>query len=193
MTKRMTILTITLMLVTVTVQAQVSVGIRGGVSAYQMTLDKSLFDVKNRMGFCVGPTIKVGALIGVEGSVMLDVNDAEINGDPVYIKNVIVPVNVRINAGIGPMASIFLSAGPQLAFNIGETDFRLADTNQYSVDKSAFSVNFGGGVRISRLEVMANYNIECGRTADIVSLEDVKEKVSHSNAKYWRITAAIYF
>lgn len=182
-----------MLLVSITTHAQVSMGIRGGINAYQMSLDKSLFDVKNRMGFCVGPTIKAGSLIGLEGSVMFDINDAEINGEPVYIKNLIVPVSARINAGIGPMASIFLSAGPQLAFNIGETDFKLTDTSQYKLDKSVFSFNIGGGVRISKLEVSAQYNIECGNTADIISVNDAAQKIAHSKASFWRISAAIYF
>lgn len=193
MIRRSCAILFTMLFVSVVAQAQVAVGIRGGISAYKMTLDKSLFDVKNRMGFCVGPTVKFGSLIGFDGSLLLDFNDAEVNGEPVYMKNLLVPVNVRINAGVGPVANIFLSAGPQLAFNIGETDFKLTDTSKYSIDKSTFSFNFGGGVRLSKLEVSANYNVECGRTADILSVGDAANKIAHSRAAYWRITAAMYF
>jgi len=181
--------------------AQVKFGLKGGLNVTNMSLSKGDFDVENRAGFFIGPTVKfkvplVG--LGFDASLLYDQREGKIKGDQTETttlkqQSIQVPINLRYSFGLSSLASIYLFAGPQFGFNVGDKEqhsYKLKDTN--------FSVNVGlGALLLNHLQVSANYNIACGKTAD-VSVLGVAETVTGSalgSAKNnaWQIALAYYF
>lgn len=112
-----------------------------------------------------------------------------------------VPVNLRYAVGLGSMANIFFFAGPQWGFNIGRKNYETGSYNAnekrnfLSFKNSNFSINVGlGATLLKHLQVSANYNIACGKTADISygkALESIAKARSRSNC--WQIALGYWF
>ena len=182
-------------------QAQVNIGLRGGLNISNMSLNKDVFDVSNRAGFFIGPSIKLGfGSIGADISALYDQREAKVSDETIKQKNIVIPVNVRFNMGLGA-ASVFLAAGPQFGFNIGDKEFKWKKENvenTFQLKKSNFSVNVGGGVHFGKLDVGVTYNIAVGKTADVDAegaWNTTKDAIKNFDAKNnaWQVFAAIYF
>ncbi len=180
------------MLTAFSVQAQgFKFGLRGGVNLTSLSLSESAMDnlKSNSAGFYVGPTVKFTLpLIGLsfDASALYDQRKAEVDGDDLTTRSLAIPVNVRYGWGLGSLADIFLFAGPQIAFNFAD-----GPTN-WTMNKSQFSVNVGIGTTLfSHLEVKANYNIACGKTAEFQVADVATNFTAKSNA--WQIGLAYWF
>ncbi|MBR6963258.1 MAG: PorT family protein [Prevotella sp.] len=182
-------------------QAQVNIGLRGGLNISNMSLNKDVFDVSNRAGFFIGPSLKLGfGSIGADISALYDQREAKVSDETIKQKNIVIPVNVRFNMGLGA-ASVFLAAGPQFGFNIGDKEFKWKKENvenTFQLKKSNFSVNVGGGVHFGKLDVGVTYNIAVGKTADVDAegaWNTTKDAIKNFDAKNnaWQVFAAIYF
>jgi len=191
-----------LMIFTVNARAQVQFGVKGGLNLTNVSLSSDVFDTENRVGFFVGPTLKfalpIGGL-GIDVAGLYDQKNLKIAGESITQKSVLVPVNLRLNLGLGSTAAIYLAAGPQLGFNVGDDEFNWKDTDTYDrtfrLKNSAFSVNLGGGIMINHLEIGLTYNIACGKTGDVTytGVRDTVEEGVKTNTNAWQISAALYF
>lgn len=112
-----------------------------------------------------------------------------------------VPVNLRYAVGLGSMANIFFFAGPQWGFNIGHKNYGTGSYggyeshNFFSFKDSNFSINVGlGATLLKHLQVSANYNIACGKTADI-SYNKVFQYIdkARSRSNCWQIALGYWF
>lgn len=189
--------------------AQVKFGLKGGLNVTDMSLSSEVFDASNRAGFFIGPTVKVSLPLtglGIDGSVLYDQRSAKIEnntGETQTVKQqqVAIPINLRYGVGLGSLANVFLFAGPQVGFNVGDDDYSWHDTSTYSLKKSNFSVNVGlGATLLSHLQLTANYNIACGKTADVTLWKTVDEAIgqttglkSKSRNNSWQIALAYFF
>ncbi len=182
-------------------QAQVNIGLRGGLNISNMSLNKDVFDVSNRAGFFIGPSLKLGfGSIGADISALYDQREAKVNDETIKQKNIVIPINARVNIGLGA-ASVFLAAGPQFGFNIGDKEFKWKKENvenTFQLKKSNFSVNVGGGVHFGKLDLGVTYNIAVGKTADVDTegaWNTTKDAIKNFDAKNnaWQVFAAIYF
>ena len=188
--------------------AQIKFGLKGGVNVTDMSLNSSVFDASNRTGFFVGPTIKVQLPLvglGIDASALYDQREAKIKVGNTTTKETLrsqainVPINLRYGWGLSSMANIFLFAGPQFGFNVGDKDQKIDDKSTWSVKNSNFSLNFGAGVTLlSHLQLTANYNVVCGKTSDATITEGLeqltnKNKEVRSRANPWQIALAYYF
>ncbi|MCM1078919.1 MAG: porin family protein [Bacteroidales bacterium] len=174
-------------------QAKIKFGLRGGVNITNMSLSNSVLDASNRTGFYVGPTVKIGLPLGfdIDASAVYDqrkgkITDIEDNESvSMTSKSIAIPLNLRKGFGFGDKASVFVFAGPQFAFRVGEEKF--AD---WTMKSSLFSVNVGvGAMLLNHLEVKANYNIPCGKTAEA----GIDDAVGNVKAGAWQIGVAVYF
>lgn len=195
-------------------QAQVQFGIKGGLNVTSMSLDKDkLLDTENQAGFFIGPTVKFTLPIvglGIDASALYDQREAKIKGDingnkvetssKLKTQAINIPINVRYGVGLGSVANVFLFAGPQFGFNVGDKNQSLLkDAAEWKLKSSNFSVNVGLGFTVlSHLQVSANYNIACGKTGDVTvsdaantALQDVLGKNGKANA--WQVGLAYYF
>lgn len=186
--------------------AQIKFGLKGGVNVTDMSLNSSVFDASNRTGFFVGPTIKVQLPLvglGIDASALYDQREAKIKVGNTTTKETLrsqainVPINLRYGWGLSSMANIFLFAGPQFGFNVGDKDQKITESSTWSVKDSNFSLNFGAGVTLlSHLQLTANYNVVCGKTSDATiteGLEQLTNKEVRSRANAWQIALAYYF
>ena len=198
----------TMLFSTSSAQAQVKFGLKGGLNVTNMSLNSEVFDADNQTGFFIGPTVKFTLPIvglGIDASALYDQRDAKItvedNGASVEskIKNqsINIPINLRYGVGLGSTASLFLFAGPQFGFNVGDKDQKIDEKSTWSVKNSNFSLNFGAGVTLlSHLQLTANYNVVCGKTSDATiteGLEQLTNKEVRSRANAWQIALAYYF
>ena len=192
-------------------QAQVRFGLKGGLNVTNMSLNSEVFDADNQTGFFIGPTVKFTLPIvglGIDASALYDQRDAKVkvedDGESVEskIKNqsINIPINLRYGVGLGSTASLFLFAGPQFGFNVGDKNQSLfKDAAQWRLKSSTFSVNVGlGAMLLSHLQISANYNIACGKTGETTvsealgtTAQEVFSKRGRANA--WQIGLAYYF
>lgn len=186
--------------------AQIKFGLKGGVNVTDMSLSSNVFDASNRTGFFVGPTIKVQLPLvglGIDASALYDQREAKIKVGNTTTKETLrsqainVPINLRYGWGLSSLANIFLFAGPQFGFNVGDKDQKIDEKSTWSVKNSNFSFNFGAGVTLlSHLQLTANYNVVCGKTSDATITEGIEQltnKEVRSRANAWQIALAYYF
>ena len=181
--------------------AQLQLGVKGGLNLTRMSLDTDdIFTAKN--GFFIGPSVRliipqVG--LGLDVSALYDQRDVSIGEDSkvdIKHKMVSVPVNLRWDVFSLGSLGIFLYAGPQFDFNVGSDEKVLDAARTWKFEESTTSVNVGGGVMLMKnLQLSVNYNVVCGKTAEITSLnlllDEVKKYKAKTNA--WQVALAWYF
>lgn len=186
--------------------AQLKFGVKGGLNITDMSLSNDVFETSNRTGFFIGPTIKFTLPIvglGIDASALYDQREGEVNveaDDNTLVstrlkqKSINIPINLRYDIGLGSLAAVYLAAGPQFGFNVGDKNQSLyKDVAEWRLNTSNFSVNVGAGVMLlGHLQVGANYNIVCGKTGEITVL-DGAESVLRGRSNTWQISAAYYF
>ena len=190
--------------------AQVKLGLKGGLNVTSMSFSEDVFDASNKTGFFVGPMVKVTVpIVGLsfdaaalydqkEADVKYTGTDGELGKTTVRQKSINIPVNVRYGFGLSSLANAFLFAGPQWGINVGDKNFKWNETSSYSLKKSNFSVNVGAGVTLlSHLQISANYNIACGKSAD-ASLVKAAEALTNagkdkSRNNSWQIALGYWF
>ena len=189
--------------------AQVKFGLKGGLNVTSMSFSEDVFDASNKTGFFVGPMVKVTVpIVGLsfdaaalydqkEADVKYNI-DGELGKTTVRQKSINIPVNVRYGFGLSSLANAFLFAGPQWGINVGDKNFKWNETSSYSLKKSNFSVNVGVGVTLlSHLQISANYNIACGKSADaslskaVDAVTNAGKDKSHNNS--WQIALGYWF
>ena len=201
----------TMLFSTSSAQAQVKFGLKGGLNVTNMSLNSEVFDADNQTGFFIGPTVKFTLPIvglGIDASALYDQRDAKItvedNGASVEskIKNqsINIPINLRYGVGLGSTASVYLFAGPQFGFNVGDQNQSLfKDMGEWRLKSSTFSVNVGlGAMLLSHLQISANYNIACGKTGETTvssALGELAQSAAkkRGRANAWQIGLAYYF
>lgn len=201
----------TMLFSTSSAQAQVKFGLKGGLNVTNMSLNSEVFDADNQTGFFIGPTVKFTLPIvglGIDASALYDQRDAKItvedNGASVEskIKNqsINIPINLRYGVGLGSTASVYLFAGPQFGFNVGDKNQSLfKDMGEWCLKSSTFSVNVGlGAMLLSHLQISANYNIACGKTGETTvssALGELAQSAAkkRGRANAWQIGLAYYF
>ena len=207
--KKFFTLVVLLAAMTVAAQAQVKFGVKGGLNLTSMKLSKDIVDKSNQAGFFIGPTVKftlpvVG--LGIDAAALYDQRNAKVADETVKQKSIQIPVNVRYGFGLGSSASIFILAGPQFGFNVGDKDFSSVDSatqtiSNMTLKSSNLSANVGLGLMLlDHLQVSANYNIAIGKTGEFNvltsttgAISDVITGSTNARANAWQIAVAYYF
>ena len=182
--------------------AQIKFGLKGGLDVTNMSLSNDVFDASNKTGFFVGPMVKVTIpIVGLsfDAAALYDQKEAKVSAENVETtmtqKSLNIPVNVRYGFGLSSLANVFVFAGPQWGINVDDKNFKWDKSGCYSLKKSNFSVNVGLGVTLmSHLQLSANYNIACGKTAD-VTWEETGKNIVNGNSKNnsWQIALGYWF
>ncbi|MFC2653392.1 MAG: porin family protein [Segatella salivae] len=196
-----------LMLCCTTAEAKIRFGLKGGLNVTNMTFDKHVFDRSNQCGFFFGPTVKFGLPptgLAVDISALYDKRQAKLTvaDEALVQQQIIVPINARYSVGLGDNASVFFFAGPQIGFPVGKKDHSIVDDRaQWQVKKSNFSVNLGFGVMLlQHFQLSANYNVACGKTAEMTASQAVESgldalagKSTDARANAWQVGLTYYF
>ncbi len=206
--KRLFMLLAVLFLIVLPTRGQgLSLGLKGGANLTDLNLSSDLLDAKYRCGWFFGPSLRISlpiTLVGFDVSAFYEQRETKLNGSVVRQKSIVVPANLRLNFGVTDLLGIYLAAGPQFGFNVGDDHFDLFDsetiTSTFQLKKAAFSVNLGGGVFLTKhLEVGFAYNIALGKTGEASfrqAVNDITDKDTYSDeskAKTWNLSAAVYF
>lgn len=206
------------LMVSAPVQAQgVSFGVKGGFNITSMDIDKSStatsvyqMGKENKNGWYIGPSVKLSLAggLGFDGAIFYDQRLTEVGVDADEVKQqfIYVPINLRYNLGLGSLGGIYIAAGPQFGFNVGDTDFDVKDfsdtqqkiNSKFQLKKATFGVNLGAGVYLFKhFEVGAVYNIPLGNTADIkgdaIGIAENLQKNYDVKSNTFQVSAAIYF
>ena len=205
--KKFFTLVVLLATMTVAAQAQVKFGVKGGLNLTSMKLSKDVVDKSNQAGFFIGPTVKftlpvVG--LGIDAAALYDQRSAEVGDEKIKQQSIQVPVNLRYGFGLGSTASIFLFAGPQFGFNVGDKTFESVDAatktaSEWTLKSSNLSANVGlGFMLLNHLQVSANYNIAIGKTGDFNVVKATTDTVvdavkGDTKANSWQLSVAYFF
>ena len=192
--------------------AQVMFGLKGGLNLTKMTVSNSNVEdmFKNKAGFFIGPTVKFKLPIvglGIDAAALYDQREAELEVDnisggteteKIKQQTIQIPINVRYDFGLGETASIFIYAGPQFGFNVGDKSKDLFGVSEWTLRSSNVSANVGLGVMLLKhLQLSANYNIALGKTGEVdlkQGWDVTKDTVlGKSKANAWQIALAYYF
>ena len=192
-----TIVLMAAMLVAIPAKAGIIFGIKGGYNITNFSFSEDVIAKDNQQGFFIGPSLKIGIPvlpIGFEIAALYDQRDAKLEGEKISQKSINIPINVRYELGLGDMAGIYVAAGPQFGFNIGDKKFSFSNANDYEMKDSNLSLNLGAGIRlVSHLEIGFNYNIALGKTGEFNEVDGAKNLVGNGKANAWQISAAYYF
>ena len=195
-----TIVLMAAMLVVIPAKAGINFGIKGGYNITNFSLSKDVIAKDNQQGFFIGPSLKIGIPvlpIGFEIAALYDQRDAKLEGEKISQKSINIPINVRYELGLGDMAGIYVAAGPQFGFNIGDKSFSFDDVADYKLKDSNLSINLGAGLRlVKHLEIGFNYNIALGKTGEFNVIDGAGEALGingNGKANAWQISAAYYF
>ena len=198
--------TLVVLLATITVaQAQVKFGVKGGLNLTNMKFDNSIVDKSNQTGFFIGPTLNftlpvVG--LGIDASALYDQRSAKIEGseDKLKQQSIQIPINLRYGFGLGNTASLYIFAGPQFGFNIGDKSANIVDNAlEWRLKDSNLSANVGVGLMLlNHLQVSANYNIALGTTGETNVLSSTTSTVANlvtgkTKANAWQLSVAYFF
>ena len=184
--------------------AQVKFGVKGGLNVTKMSVSSDVYSADNNNGFFIGPTVKFTLPIvglGIDAAALYDERKGALvrydnKSEDVKFKSINVPVNLRWNIGLGSLAGIYLAAGPQFGFALG--DFGDAwDSSFYKKENMNVSVNLGAGLSLLKhLELGFTYNIQ---TKDSYAITEdwaggnLGRQVTDIKTNAWQISAAYYF
>ena len=196
--------TLVVLLATITVaQAQVKFGVKGGLNLTNMKFDNSAFDKSNQTGFFIGPTLNFTLPViglGIDASALYDQRSAEVYDEKLKQQSIQIPINLRYGFGLGNTASIYIFAGPQFGFNVGDKKTNLVnEALDWRMKDSSLSANVGLGLMLlNHLQVSANYNIAMGTTGEFDILKDVpdaawKQVTGKTKANAWQLSVAYFF
>ena len=185
------------MMVAIPANAGLNFGIKGGYNITNFSFSENVIAKDNQQGFFIGPSLKIGIPvlpIGFEIAALYDQRDAKLEVEKISQKSINIPINVRYELGLGDMAGIYVAAGPQFGFNIGDKKFSFSNANDYKMKDSNLSLNLGAGIRlVSHLEIGFNYNIALGKTGEFNEVDGAKNFLGNGKANAWQISAAYYF
>lgn len=184
--------------------AQVKFGVKGGLNVTKMSVSSEVYSADNNNGFFIGPTVKFTLPIvglGIDAAALYDERKGSLvrfdnKSEDVKFKSINVPVNLRWNIGLGSLAGIYLAAGPQFGFALG--DFGDAwDSSFYKKENMNVSINLGAGLSLLKhLELGFTYNIQ---TKDSYAITEdwaggnLGRQVTDIKTNAWQISAAYYF
>ena len=200
--KKFFTLVVLLAAMTVAAQAQVKFGVKGGLNITSMKFDESVLDKSNQAGFFIGPTVKftlpvVG--LGIDAAALYDQRSAKVADETLKQQSIQIPVNLRYGIGLGSTASIYIFAGPQFGFAIGDKSKNIVDNAlEWRLKDSNLSANVGLGLMLlDHLQISANYNIALGTTGEV----DVNKAlgttwdtaIGKAKANAWQLSVAYFF
>lgn len=158
--------------------AQISWGIRGGLNLVNNDItnvdEKSAMSKDSYTGFFVGPMVELQVPIigiGVDASVLYSQKGLKVSEDE-DIKNqsIAIPVSLKYSLGLGNLAAVYVAAGPQFDYKIGDLkyEFKTAtEAKEFALEQSTWSINVGAGVKlINHIQAGINYNIPVSKEGE---------------------------
>jgi hypothetical protein len=126
----------------------VKFGLKGGLNLTNLSMSESIGNnLKNKEGFHVGPTVKIGLPVpglSLDASALYDQRSAKVtvsnidgtdNESTIKSQSLQVPINIRYAVGLGRVANLFAFAGPQFGFNLGDKNQKIMNDNLMNITR----------------------------------------------------------
>lgn len=168
--------------------AQLSFGVKGGLNLSKLDISKSGLKGDNNTGWFIGPMAEFTIpIIGIGADVAALYSQTKLGDssqDATY-KTIEIPVNLKWTAGLGSMLGVYVAAGPQFGFNVGNSL-----DSYFHMKKNTTTFNVGAGVKLIRhLQAGVNYNFALSNTAKIV----IDDEVFKAKNNTWQVSLAYIF
>lgn len=139
----------------------------GGTDAYGKQLSSS-----NRAGWYVGPKISFSSGIGLGFNAAIQYSERylDINDKTETYHSFEIPVNLVYSIGLGSVAQVYASTGPQFGFAINNMSWsNFGSGTNFSTRNLNTTWNVGAGVRLFKhLDVGVGYNFALGHTGKAI-------------------------
>lgn len=184
---------ICLLMVAPAAQAQLKFGVKGGLNVSSLSFSKDVFSGENRTGFFIGPMAELTVPLlglGLDAAALYNQSGAKSDIFDDKVKSIEIPVNVKWTFGLGSTAGIYVAAGPQFGFNVGDGsigngNYRLDMKDKYT------TFNVGAGVKLIRhLQMGVNYNFG---TSKMAKGWDEDSNLIEIKKNTWQISLAYLF
>ena len=141
-------------------------GVTGGYNLTKLKLDGQFdkaFNSDNRSGWFVGAKINLGLFMGfgVDGALLYSQDKININGvDDISVSETQrafqLPLNLKYSIGLGKIANIYATTGPQFDLNLGDDNWY---NEQFRREDVTTSWNVGVGAKLlGHLDLGLVYN-----------------------------------
>ena len=157
-------------------------GITGGLNMTKLKMYGSAkeagtdFKSNNRNGWFIGPKVEVNTGLGIGLDAALEFSQRDLNitttdrygvetSESEKYRTIEIPVNVRYSIGLGKVASVHVSTGPQFGFALNNMKWSNVGLG-YNFKRNNMNTtwNVGAGIRVlNHLEVGVGYNFALGR------------------------------
>ncbi|MGM9695110.1 MAG: outer membrane beta-barrel protein [Alloprevotella sp.] len=139
----------------------------GGTDAYGNRLSSS-----NRAGWYVGPKISFSSGIGLGFNAAIQYSERylDINDKTETYRSFEIPVNLVYSIGLGDVAKVYASTGPQFGFAINNMSWsNFGSGTNFSTRNLNTTWNVGAGVRLFKhLDVGVGYNFALSHTGKAI-------------------------
>lgn len=213
--KRIFTLLVAMAAIATTASAQFQIGVEAGLniqepSSFSESALKSYVNPDNSLGWFAGVKVKRQFVsgLGVDGAILFNQMKNDMGESSKQLRYIVVPINLRFQIGLGPVAAIYAAAGPQWGVNIGDREWSINDvqnasvlSNQYYKSaKQNLSANLGAGVMLMKhIQVGFTYNIPITKNGEALypnvptSVSEFNEMKSNWRNNSWQIRAAYFF
>lgn len=153
-------------------KAQFNIGVKAGINVadVETLAADNLLESNSYTGFYLGPKFDwtiVGRL-GINGAILYSQTGMEWaeGQEAIDMNSVSVPLNLMVRLFGSDKFGLFLEAGPQFDFNVGEKRHELED-GHLDLDDSKLSFNLGASLHLLKfLQLGVNYNVPFGATSE---------------------------
>ena len=163
-------------------------GLEGGIDVDQFKANEHLFEPENRMGWFVGPKLKMSLLktgIGFDVAALYHHNNLEYTGTETKddVHTLVAPLNLRYTFSKLKVVSFYVAAGPQFNWTIKDIK---SPYQSVDLEKYYFDINVGAGIEIiDRIQVGFTYKIP---------LQDMGKVNGESlDENRWTVRLGVYF
>lgn len=179
-------------LATLSANAQLKWGIEGGLNLNKISV-KNLGSADARAGFFIGPKIQFGlplTSLNVDAALQYSQTSIRLSDeDTKTLPSVILPINLKYVIGLGSVAGVYLSTGPQANFNFA-SDVSLYNFNLFSQKTVTWNWNFGVGVHLLKhIQAGITYSLAIG---DQLTIGDAILATKAKN-NIWQVRVAYMF
>ena len=180
-------------------------GITGGYNLSKLKLKgeaNNLFNSDNRAGWFVGAKANVGLAMGfgLDGALLYSQQKMNVNNNGANYYNTSetqrsfeIPLNLKYSIGLGKLASIYATTGPQFEFNLGSDKWY---DNYFKREDFTSSWNVGAGAKLfGHLDLGVVYNFGISKFGESI-LEDVTNKdwkTSEAKTNSFKVQLTYYF
>lgn len=162
-------------------KAQFNLGIKAGVNVANIEelSGDNLLQTDSYTGFYVGPKFDwtIIGRVGINGAILYSQKGMTWadEQESIDMNAVSVPLNLMVRVFGSEKFGLFVEAGPQFDFNVGEKRMEL-ESGMMNLDNSTISFNLGASFHLIKfLQVGVNYNVPFGTTSEF-QFKDMENK-----------------